>query len=70
MTSLGYRYWKDYFEGNVPKNEVIEGWKREEKKYAKRQLTWFKKDKRINWFDVSNRGFEKNVEELVKKWYS
>ena len=70
MTSLGYRHWKDYFEGNVPKNEVIEGWKREEKKYAKRQLTWFKKDKRINWFDVSNRGFEKNVEELVKKWYS
>lgn len=70
MTSLGYRHWKEYFEGNIPKNEVVEGWKREEKKYAKRQLTWFKKDKRINWFDVSNRGFEKNVEELVKKWYS
>jgi len=69
MSSLGYRHWRGYFEGRVKKEKIIEDWKKEEKRYAKRQITWFKKEKRINWFDVSKPEFEKNVEKLVKKWY-
>ncbi len=57
--TLGYRQWPD-----------IEKWKKEEFKYAKRQMTWFKKDKRVNWFDITEPNFEKEVEILVKKWYS
>lgn len=45
-------------------------WKTEEIKYAKRQTTWFKKDKRIKWFDAGKSGFEKDVEKLTQKWYS
>src|SRR5258708_5599618 len=56
--TLGYRNWPD-----------IKKWKIEEFKYAKRQIVWFKKEKRINWFDVSKNGFEKEIEKLVQKWY-
>lgn len=69
MTSLGYRQWRDYFEGKVAKQTVIDNWKKEELRYAKRQLTWFKKDTRINWFDSQDKNLFKSVEKLVKKWY-
>ena len=69
MTSLGYRQWRDYFEKKVTKEEVINNWKKEELRYAKRQLAWFKKDVRINWFDSQDGNLYKKVEELVKKWY-
>jgi len=72
MDSLGYRQWKKYFEnpGKALLQETIKSWKSEEHSYAKRQMTWFKKDKRINWFDISTDSWEKNVEKLVEKWYS
>ena len=69
MTSLGYRQWRDYFKGKMTKEKVIDSWKKEELRYAKRQLNWFKKDTRIKWFDSSKKNFVGSVEELVKKWY-
>jgi len=71
MDSLGYRQWKEYFKRpkKVSKTNVIKLWKVEEHKYSKRQMTWFKKDKRINWFDISLATWQKNVEKLVEKWY-
>ena len=69
MTSLGYRQWRDYFGKKVTKKEVVNNWKKEELRYAKRQLAWFKKDARINWFDSQDGNLYKKVEELVKKWY-
>ncbi len=70
MTSLGYRQWKDYFEKKASKNQIIARWENDEVKYAKRQLTWFKKDLRINWYDSEDEKLYEKVEELVKKWYS
>ena len=69
MTSLGYRQWRDYFGKKVTKKEVVNNWRKEELRYAKRQLAWFKKDARINWFDSQDGNLYKKVEELVKKWY-
>ena len=57
--TLGYKDWPD-----------IEKWKREEIKYAKRQMTWFKKDKRIKWFDIETNDYKQKVEDIVQKWYS
>lgn len=68
MRALGYRQWRDYFEGEVPEEIIIAEWIREEQKYAKRQMTWFKKDRRINWFDITDRNYIKKVVKLVKKW--
>jgi len=72
MDSLGYRQWEGYFKkpDKAAYQEAIKKWKAEEHGYAKRQVTWFKKDKRIKWFDASLPNFEKNIENSVQKWYS
>jgi tRNA dimethylallyltransferase len=70
MDSLGYKQWKSYFEGRKKKSEIIKDWEKEESRYAKRQMVWFKKDKRINWFDVAKSNYRKDVEKLVKTWYN
>jgi tRNA dimethylallyltransferase len=70
MNALGYGVWRDNFEGGVDEKHVISEWERDEDRFAKRQITWFRKDKRINWFDITQKGYIKSVEKLVKKWYS
>lgn len=69
MDSLGYKQWKGFYEGIKTQKEAIKDWEKEECQYAKRQMTWFKKDERIIWFDVFGRKYPKNVEKTVKKWY-
>jgi tRNA dimethylallyltransferase len=70
MLSLGYRQWRNYFEGKSSEQTVIDEWSKEEKRYAKRQILWFKRDKRINWFDITAKDYQKEVEKMVRKWYS
>ncbi len=70
MSALGYQEWQDYFEGQATREEVIQKWKFDEHGYARRQLTWFKKDKRINWFDINENSWKNKVEDLVKSWYN
>jgi tRNA dimethylallyltransferase len=70
MSSMGYRQWRDYFSNKKTEAGVIKDWESEEKKYVKRQMVWFKKDKRIQWFDITVPGYPKNVEKSVEKWYS
>lgn len=70
MSALGYREWQAYFEGDVSKEEVIQKWKFDEHGYARRQMTWFKKEKRIKWFEIDSPRFKGEVEKLVKSWYT
>lgn len=70
MYSLGYRQYRDYFEGDVDEKNVIEEWLKEERKYAARQMVWFKKENRINWFDVTEPGYQKKVENMIEKWHN
>lgn len=69
MMSLGYRQWRDFVEGAVDIDTAIDEWKKEERKYSKRQLVWFNKEKRINWFDVESINFQEKVENMIEKWY-
>lgn len=59
-----------YFKGKATKEEVIQRWKFNEHSYARRQVTWFKKEKRIRWFDITQPGFEQEVVKKVGEWYS
>lgn len=70
MNTLGYKEWRGYFEGTLPLESVKMQWIHDEIHYAKRQMTWFKKDPRIQWFDVSTERFEKEVEKLVTSWHT
>lgn len=53
MQALGYKEIKEYLEGNVEKEEAIETIKQETRRYAKRQLTWFRKNKQTKWLDAN-----------------
>jgi tRNA dimethylallyltransferase len=70
MNCLGYKQWENYFLHKATKKSVLARWETDEIKYAKRQMTWFRKDKRIIWFDISKKNYRKEVENTVKKWYS
>ncbi len=48
-STIAYREWENYFKGKATYEETVAKWTRDEVNYAKRQLTWFKKDKRIKW---------------------
>lgn len=69
MTSLGYSQWQGLFGGEKSKKEVLDRWNQDEKGYAKRQMVWFKKEKRIIWFEITPKNFQKKVEKEVRKWY-
>lgn len=53
MQALGYKQVLYYLDGLLSYEDMVDEIKRETRRYAKRQLTWFRRDKRINWFDVS-----------------
>ena len=51
MQGLGYKEVVEYLEGKCTKEEMIEKIKMETRRYAKRQITWFKKNKQTIWID-------------------
>ncbi|UCD87325.1 MAG: tRNA (adenosine(37)-N6)-dimethylallyltransferase MiaA [Desulfobacterales bacterium] len=51
MRSIGYRHMGDYLEGRVTWDETVRLFKRDTRRYAKRQYTWFKADPEIHWFE-------------------
>lgn len=53
MQALGYKEIKEYLDGFITKEEAIEKVKQETRRYAKRQLTWFRKNKETIWLDGS-----------------
>lgn len=50
LQTVGYREFFDYFEGRITYDEAVELIKRNSRRYAKRQLTWFRRDTEIRWF--------------------
>lgn len=60
----GYRQLFEHLLGKTTLEEAIEKWKLSEYKHAKNQMTWFKKDKRILWFNAGKKG---NFEAIYAK---
>lgn len=69
MQELGleYRYVSLYLENKINKKEMIKKLNSEIYKYAKRQMTWFKKDKKIKWFDASDKDLLNQVSNKICK---
>ena len=69
--AIGYKELIPYFSGERSLDECVEILKRETRRYAKRQLTWFNRDKDINWILVDKfNGFEdilKYAETIIDK---
>ena len=54
LQTVGYRELFDYFDGKCSLEEAIELVKRNSRRYAKRQMTWFRRDSEFRWFTPSN----------------
>ncbi len=54
MQGLGYKEVVEYFDGVLTRDEMIDKIKQESRRYAKRQLTWFRKNKETIWLDSEN----------------
>lgn len=64
LQTVGYKEVIQFLKNEITYNEMIELIKRNTRRYAKRQLTWFRKDKNIVWFDVQS---EENFENITNK---
>ena len=65
MQGLGYKEVIDYIEGKYTKEEMIEKIKMESRRYAKRQLTWFRKNKEAIWLNALETK-ENNIQQILE----
>ncbi len=65
MQGLGYKEVVEYLEGKLTKEEMIEKIKMETRRYAKRQLTWFRKNKQTIWLDAEDT-LQNNIHRILK----
>ncbi|HUX95240.1 MAG TPA: tRNA (adenosine(37)-N6)-dimethylallyltransferase MiaA [Bacteroidales bacterium] len=55
LNTVGYKEFFDFFEGLVSKDKAIDLIKRNSRRYAKRQMTWWAKDNEIHWFQADKK---------------
>lgn len=67
MQGLGYKEVVSYLKKEITKEEMIEKLKMETRRYAKRQLTWFRKDENIKWID-SLAPLEQNIQCILEEY--
>ena len=61
LNTVGYREMFSWFDGEVSRDQAVMLIKRNTRRYARKQLTWWNRDNDINWFDVSER-------EMIVSW--
>ena len=67
MQGLGYKEILAYLEGEITLSEAIYIVKKETRHFAKRQLTWFRRERDVQWFDKQAYGYqdEKILEDMI-----
>jgi tRNA dimethylallyltransferase len=68
MRSIGYRHLVDHIQGRLSWNETLQTLKRDTRRYAKRQLTWFRRDPEIVWSEPDRIGKIKDHIRGFLKW--
>jgi len=64
LNTVGYKELFDYFDEKISLEKAVELIKRDSRHYAKRQISWFKRDKEIKWFSPEN---EEEIREYIIK---
>ena len=68
LNTVGYKEIIEFLENKISKERAVELIKRNTRRYAKRQLTWFRKDERIKWIDISSLSeIDKVSSEIIKQ---
>lgn len=65
MKGIGYKEILYYLEGKISLEEAVDIIKQGSRNYAKRQLTWFRKDKRVNWIDKDKFKSDDEIAEFI-----
>lgn len=66
VQAIGYKEIYDYIEGRLSKEEAIDILKQNSRRYAKRQLTWFRNKMNVQWFELNNDNFFEKKQEIQK----
>ena len=62
LNTVGYKEIISFLDNEITLDRAIELIKRNTRRYAKRQLTWFKADERIKWYNVSS---QEDIDDLI-----
>jgi tRNA dimethylallyltransferase len=65
MKGIGYKELLMYLEGSISFKEAVDMIKQGSRNYAKRQLTWFRKDERVQWIDKDRFNSEDEIVEYI-----
>ena len=65
LNTVGYRELFDYFDGKTNLDTALELIKQNTRRFAKRQMTWFGKDKEINWLEANDENLVSKIIALV-----
>ena len=68
ISSIGYKELFLYFDGKITLEEAVDEIKRESRRYAKRQMTWFRKEKNYITYNLSEVSENKIIKDILKKW--
>ncbi|MFD1735901.1 tRNA (adenosine(37)-N6)-dimethylallyltransferase MiaA [Bacillus salitolerans] len=66
IQAIGYKEIYEYLEGKVSFDEAIETLKRNSRRYAKRQLTWFRNKLNVTWIDMTDSDYEKKLTQIIQ----
>ncbi len=70
LRTVGYQEVFSYFNGEIDEAEMIALIKQHSRQYAKRQLTWFRRDPRVHWIDVEGKGLEEILAGIGERFRS
>ena len=65
MQAIGYKEWFDYFDGIINKEQVLDLIKKHSRNFAKKQMTWFRNQFEVNWYDLTNKNYEDVIDEIT-----
>ena len=68
LQALGYKEIVWYLKGTMSLEEAVEILKRDTRRYAKRQLSWFRRNSRIHWFNLSHGDLETVKAKVINLW--
>lgn len=71
LNTVGYKEMFEYFDGHWTLDEAIERMKGNTRRYARKQLTWFKRDEKVRWFtlDEDNAEIRYFIDDIIHRNY-
>ena len=68
LQGIGYKEFRDYFNGRNSLEKTVELIKTHTRQFAKRQYTWWNHQMPVNWYDVTEEGYLERIMEDIGKW--